>query len=421
MNKKDKHRRLSLHWWLPVGICLALILALGTRPALRTYRIGQARKALANHHPDRAVQWLKAAERGDPQSAEVQFLLARSHRKLGGLTTARKHLNRALKLGYPKAALQREQWMALAQTGRIRETESNLNAHLSESGEDAQEICEAFVAGHLCNYNSNAARTWLDAWQADFPESAQPHYFRGLIWRHFILYDRAADELGQALQLDPSRDDIRFELAKTWELKHEFSEAVPLYRSCLEQDAEDPQILMGLANCLVHLGEQTEAKSLYQTVTQRWPEEVRAHLGLAKLEMANDPKSVVRQLQPLAKEHPYDKELRYVLATALRSIGRTDEAETHFAFVREANQALADLEGLLETVREKPKSVPERYQVGRTLMMYASPSKGAAWLRSVLELDPQHGPTHRMLADYYAERGDLPLAEEHRQQAGREQ
>jgi hypothetical protein len=106
------------------------------------------------------------------------------------------------------------------------------------------------------------------------------------------------------------------------------------------------------------------------------------------------------------------------LASALRAVGRVDEAEAHFAFVRKANQKLADLEGLLERVRENPKAVQERYQVGRTLMLYASPPKGAAWLRSVLEVDPHHGPTHRMLADYYAERNDQQLAERHRRQAG---
>ena len=309
--------------------------------------------------------------------------------------------------------------MALAQTGQLREVEPKLNAHLSRSGEDAQEICEAMVAGHLCNYNSNAARTWLDAWEADFPKSAQPHYFRGLIWRHFMLYARAVDELGQALELDPTRSDIRFELAKTLELQHEFDAAVRLYRVCREDSEDDPQILMGLANCLVHLGKNVEAVSLYQSVLRRWPDDVRAHVGLAKLELAeNEPSGVVQRLRPLVEEHSYNKELRYVLASALRSVDQRDEAEIHFAFVREANEALAELESLLERVRENPKLVSERYQIGRTLMLYASPAKGAAWLRSVLELDPQHGPTHRMLADYYAGQENWRLAEEHRQLAG---
>ena len=419
MVARRKRNRWSLRWWLPAGIFLVVTIALTARPAVRAYRLGRVRKALESHHPDSALQWLLAAERSDPESAEIQFLLARTQRKLGNLATAREHLQRAWSLGYSEASVQREEWMALAQTGQLRESEPKLRAHLSRSSEDAQEICEALVAGYLNNYNANAARTWLDAWQADFPESAQPHFFRGLIWRHFMLYDRATDELNQALELDPTRYDIRFELAKTLETKHEFAAAVRLYRVCREDRSDDPQVLTGLANCQVHLGKEDEAVSLYQHVVQQWPEEVYAHLGLAKLDLArNDPDSVVRRLGPLAQEHPYNKEVRYALASALRSVGQDEEAETHFAFVREANEALADLEPLLEQVREDPKSVPPRYQVGRTILLYASPAKGAAWLRSVLELDPQHRAAHRLLADYYAKQENWPLAEQHRKLAG---
>jgi Tfp pilus assembly protein PilF len=47
--------------------------------------------------------------------------------------------------------------------------------------------------------------------------------------------------------------------------------------------------------------------------------------------------------------------------------------------------------------------------------------EGLRWLSGALQIDPQHGPTHQALADYYEKAGEPDLAARHRQQAGRNQ
>jgi Tfp pilus assembly protein PilF len=43
------------------------------------------------------------------------------------------------------------------------------------------------------------------------------------------------------------------------------------------------------------------------------------------------------------------------------------------------------------------------------------------WLKTVLEIDPDHLETHRTLAEYYAAQGDQQAAQRHRQRViGRE-
>lgn len=418
---KSRFKRQLLPWrvWLLIGFCVLLAIVFGSGPALRAYRLGQARRALLDYQLDRALDRLEAAARGSPDSPEIQFLLARTHRKLGNLDTARKHLKRAWELGYPKAAVEREQWMAMAQSGRLNEAEPKLKAHLAQSGEDVQEICEALVNGYLRNYNFVAARNWLDAWQADFPTAAQPHYCRGLIWQHIMSYEKADDELGKALELAPHRSDVRLELARTLAMQQKFEAAARHYRICSEQCPDDPQALSGLAQCLVQLGENDQALALYQQMDQRWPDDVDGQLGLAKLELdAGRPETALRRLRPLVQEHSHYKELRYVLATALRSAGESEEAKVHFEYVRKANDASARVRRLMEDVRAHPELVEPRYEIGSTLLEYGSPAEGAAWLRSVLELDPNHRPTHRTLAEYYAQQKNGRLAEQHRRLAG---
>nr|MBC8874761.1 tetratricopeptide repeat protein [Planctomycetota bacterium] len=286
MKSLFKRQLLPLRWWLLVGFCVMLTVAFGARPALYAYRLNRARRALENHRLDQAFDWLEAAGRRTPESSEVQFLLARAHRKLGRLKTARRHLESAWKLGYSKAAIEREQWMAKAQSGELSDVEPKLKAHLAQSGEDTQEICEALVNGYLRNYDFAAARNWVDAWQSDFPTAAQPHYCRGVIWRYLRWYAKATDEFTKALALDPERSDIRLELAKNLELQDSFDAALEHYRICCEQRADDPQAMSGLANCLSRLGEHSEAQTLYQRILDRWPEQVGARLGLAKLDLA---------------------------------------------------------------------------------------------------------------------------------------
>ena len=72
----------------------------------------------------------------------------------------------------------------------------------------------------------------------------------------------------------------------------------------------------------------------------------------------------------------------------------------------------------MEKLITQPEDAELRYQIGSTLLRYDSPSDGLGWLLSVLDVDPHHRPTHAVLAEYYAGKGNEKLAEHHRHLAG---
>ena len=61
-----------------------------------------------------------------------------------------------------------------------------------------------------------------------------------------------------------------------------------------------------------------------------------------------------------------------------------------------------------------PNDVASRLELARWMLESGQVEEGLKRTREVLRTDPDHGPTHRLLADYYARRGDHGLANYHR-------
>ena len=134
----------------------------------------QAQAHLAARHPELAVLALQPVLQKDPQHAEAHYLLAKAYRRLGEMKQVHNHLASAVRLGYDGKAIVREQWLALAQSGQMREAAPHLPDLLIQQTEDVRNVCEAYVNGFfLTNQFADAFRL-LDVWQADFPNDPHP-------------------------------------------------------------------------------------------------------------------------------------------------------------------------------------------------------------------------------------------------------
>jgi tetratricopeptide (TPR) repeat protein len=196
------------------------------KPLLLRHRIARARSALEARDAGSALQWLQANERLEPNHAETHFWLARANRRLGQFGKVRDHLERAWKLGYAVEMLKREQWLALAQSGRLDKAEPHLAGLLQDPRDDGREICEAYVAGYLLNYRFAPAFRLLDAWQKDFPEDAYPDLIRGRIYEGQLHAKKAIAAYRQALQLDENLKEAWLRLAKLLTSQQQHEEAV---------------------------------------------------------------------------------------------------------------------------------------------------------------------------------------------------
>ena len=159
-------------------IFLGLVLA---RPLTVTYQLWQARAAVGQHEPQQAAGWLEAAYRLSPQRGEIQLWQARVCRRLDAYDAMQKHLARAGELGLPGERIDRERLLALVQSGRLPPELPEASALLVEPGADSLEIYQAFTRAYIDAFQIGPALRLLDGWQADFPQDAQPYYYRGMV------------------------------------------------------------------------------------------------------------------------------------------------------------------------------------------------------------------------------------------------
>lgn len=412
--------RIGRRWtFFLLGLCLAVVAGLcSVRPALVQYRLGRARRALAERDAEQALVWLGQAERLDPDRAETQFWMARAHRRLGQADQVRAHLLRAAQLAHPVEALKREETLSLVQAGRLAPNDPALSALMYDPGDDGLEIYEAVVRGYLETYHVGPALMLLDAWEADYPDDPQSYFYRGLIRTHQQDWPEAVAAFRKALQASPGRYDARLQLARALREDYHYREALGHYRRCLEE-REDPEALLGRGLCLQALGESEEAREAYLRLLAVVPDHYEGRLALGKLEFSlGNAEEAVRRLEPAAKQRPYEVDVRHTLAWALLSTGRKERAREHFEFSVKAQEAACRVSYLMRHVDEEPDNVELRYKLGAILLEYGQPSTGLAWLESALQLDPHHRPTHSALADYYSRQGNEAAAAEHRRLAG---
>ena len=184
------------------------------------------------------------------------------------------------------------------------------------------------------------------------------------------------------------------------------------------REPEVPEILTSLAHSVLQQGRTDEAGEILAAAIKRHPSDpgLMAETGRLHLEVGELDKAV-KYLSAVVELQPENTVLRYALAQALRSLGREDEAQKHFKLVDEGTRALLQLSRLTGQVVEDPSNVELRFKVASITWQWKSRSDGEAWLRSVLEYDPKHPGTHKLLAEHYDSVGRKEEAEIHRKLA----
>jgi predicted Zn-dependent protease len=396
-----------------------LLIAVVSVPWLRVeYALWQGRRALQSHRADLAITYLESARKSDPDRAETEFLLARANRRLGRMDEVQRHLVRATRLGWSRDLVQREEWLAMAQSGQVVRAEPHLGELLRNQQDDGAEICEAFVEGYFASFRFNQGLVLIDAWERDYPDDPRPHVYRGMALEQARVWDQAAEAYGRALSREPGNTDCRLRLAGVLISLHKYDEAAAQLQICRRERPDDAEVACRLAECLRGQGQVDEARVLLAPLLERDAGHQHARLLMGQLaQMAGDFDAALNWLQPLCSEYPTDVEARYALAQVLQATGRREAAQEHLSFVTTARAELQEVQSLTDPERFRPEDPEQRYQIGIRLLKYDVPSHGAAWLRTVLDLDPNHGPAHVALAGYYDSIGSHDLAAQHRRQS----
>lgn len=414
-----RHRKVRRRLWQLVAACaLAAVVVWFGRPAAVWWQLTRAQRAIAEYDPETAIARLEWALAVDGKHAETHFWLARAHRRRGAMDQVRAHIERAWELGFPTERLNREQYLAMAQSGQMRAADPHLPGLLMNPGDDGREICEAYVNGYFVTCRFAEAFRLLDVWQAEFPDDAQPYKFRALFAVSLGDMRTGAEHCRSALERAPDRRDLQLALATCLSSLHEFEEAERMLERILHDDPDNIAALGVLAEDRLEQGDAEGAERCLSRLLALDPANLQGRITRARTYAFNQrAEEAVTVMRDIVRERPYDVESRFVLATALRAAGETELAASEFAFVQEAREELQRARMLKERVIEdEPENAELRYEVGRILLRYESPETGAGWLRSVLEIAPRHQGAHQALAEYHAAMGHHEIAEFHRSQ-----
>ena len=369
----------------------------------------QARQELAAQHVDEAIEWLQWSLKWYEQSVETNLKLSRAYRRRGRFARCQEYLDRARELGLSDERYERERVLIRAQQGVMRREEMGrqLAVLLSDPDDDAVEISESFTNGYLVNQRYTEAMQLLDAWHLDYPDDAQPHYLRGIIWRRLGSLDAAESEIRRALALQPTHYPAAMELGDFLVQHRSIEEALPYFEMCAAATHEGTMARVRAAQCLRLLGMHDEARARIEGVLAENSDMLAALVELAQGEIAaGEYASAIPRLERGAAEDPRNTEIRSALATALEACGRSDEAQEHFDFVHKAKPAVSRARELIAGLNDEPGSAATRTEIGRLLIEYGSEFEGVFWLRSALTVDLNYKPAHETLATYFERHAD---------------
>jgi tetratricopeptide (TPR) repeat protein len=385
-------------------------------PAFR----GLAVEELRQGHVEDGLAWLEYVDWLVPEDVTTTLLRARAYRKLGHMPMVSKLLAEAREEGATTDQIRREQILALAQSGQMRQAHQYLDEFLQDREEDLDDVCEAYVIGYIRNLRLAEATAIVDAWTKDSPDLATPLLLRGRIWFLQGDHDKAEADLRDALAIDPELDLARMDLSEIlWE-ELRYDEAIPLLEDCLDSPGVRVQALVKLALCLKATGDSARALTLLQQAVSEDPDDRSALLELGQIEFENaDYESATETLMSAMKIFPNDRELRYVLAQSLRLGGREEEAREHFEFVDRAQKALEEMNQLDQQIRRNPGDVEAIVAAGKLFLEYSNAEEGVLRLLSALDLDPENQEARQLLVDHYERRAKIDpvyqaLADEHR-------
>jgi tetratricopeptide (TPR) repeat protein len=360
-------------------------------------------------------RWLK--ER--PRSAEAIYYKARLELAAERPAEALAALEEARRLGFDRDLLWSLAAVMQARSGRFAEAEPGLVRAYRLKLEPQADVAMELARVYLSTYRLSQAAEPVERWRALAPEDPRPYLWRNEIAsRSDALPGTLIENYRAALERDPNLDEVRLRLADQLAKQSRFAEADEEYATCLRRNPKDTVALVGLGRGALRRGDVEAATRHFEAALAADPRQPEALKELAQIDLRRGRhKDACARLAILTEVEPFDADIRYSFAQALRLVG--DDARSRVegeraARLRRDNDRIDELRKVL---LRQPGDVNTRYEVARWMLEHGHQSEGLEWAALILRAEPGHAPTHRLLADYYEKKGNPGLANFYRSQS----
>ncbi len=399
-------------------VCIGLGMTVASRHMTGEYHLRQARQELQRRKFTEAYSHLTHCLELKNNSAEVQFLAARTARRAGEYDLAEHHLEECQQLGWLTESIDLERMLARAQRGDAVKFESHLLHLVEQDHSDAVLILEVLTRGYMKTYRIPQAYYCLQLWLEREPNDSQALLWHGEVSERRQSYQEAITDYRKVIQLDPARDDARMRLAEMLAHVHQPEEAAQHFALLSDSQRYHLPALLGLARCRRLLGQPEDARELLGIFLKLSPKDAGALSERGRLALeTGQPGEAEHWLNKAVAAAPYERETVYALYLCLQQLGKPVEAKECLARLDAIETQLKRLRELTRKIAETPHDPALRYEAGVIFLRTGQDKEGVRWLMSALQEDPQHSLTHQALADYYQRAGDPEQADWHRRQA----
>lgn len=420
---------------LVVGAILLVATVLVVRFAGPTYCRVHAQQAAEVLDYEEADAWLRRAAWLDGGDPEIDLLRSRIARRRGQKQEVIDLIKSASDKGAGRERLLREVLLSKSDEGDIGPLAAAM-PQLVAGGEDLPEIYESMVRGQFKRFDLQAAGETIDFWKQEFPQSSRPYLFAARLAEFDSDVNGAIAEVEAALERRPDSGWAWYMLGQLYGTMLRHEDSLAAYQKAADLLEEPEPALVRAAGALRELGRYDEARETIERALARpddrlaemhrllggVTEDARSAALIQKGRIALDserPEEAIDAFEAALEIHPYERRSRNNYATALRQVGRLEEAAAQSERVAAITDALNRSDRMIQTLKSNPTDVEARVSVGQMLLEFIDPDQGAYWLRTALELDPDNREALQPLAAYYRRQGRDREAERLERRLGR--
>jgi tetratricopeptide (TPR) repeat protein len=360
-------------------------------------------------------RWLELS----PRSAEAHYYLARLKVATDQPQEAVTAIERARRLGYDRAPLECLLAVVQSRAGRYTEAEPVLKQAFQEGMEPRVEVAQELARVFLSTYQIARAAIPLERWRELAPEDGRPY-----LWRNEIELRKQAEpsvliqNYIEALKRDPNLDQARLGLAERLRKEHRIDEARQEYATYLARHPQDVEALDGAGIAALEAEDLAAAVASFEAALAIDPRDTTALRELAQINLRRAQFGrAVELLRRVVAIDRFDPDIHYTYARALKFSGDHKAAEAENALSMRLRKEHDDLEVLRSNLLKHPDNVDFRFQIARWFLDHGRDGEGLDWTKEILRQTPNHAPTHRLLAEYHARKGNTGLANYHRTMA----
>ena len=355
-----------------------------------------------------------------PWSPSTELAQAKACRLTRDYGEAETHLNRCLKLwNGANEDVQIEFLLIRTATGEVDESSWHLMSYVDQNHPRSYEIMESITAAYLQRLKYGPAYAMLNRMVLLAPEKALPYYWRGWVLERMDNPAEAKVNYLKALEIDPSLVQVRLRVGEILLEDNRPDESIPYLEGLYAEYPSRPDIQARLGQLRFLQGRWTEARQLLESALPQMENDSPLLLHIARLDLQEDrPAEAEGFLRRILKNDPTDTEAQFSLASALQNQGRLDEAKVALEEYKRKKQTLQLANDMLKDEAQHPSRKPQTaYEIGKVLIEIGRTQLGMYWLEQAIDRDPNHAPTHALLAEQYALKGDQARAEIHKKKS----